>query len=992
MRSGETWTQQAKLLAVDGARDDNFGLSVALDGNMAVVGARHNDELADNAGAAYVFERSGDTWTQQTKLLASDGEIDDLFGRQVALEGNTIIVTAALADPEGVRGAGAAYVFTHDGTDWAEQAKLVASDAGEGDLFGSSVALAGDTVLISARNRDGDDGGIYVFSRSGGSWTEQAIISNPDRETAGLRFGTPVAFDGVTVLAGADFAIVGGRPLGAAYTYELVGDNWTQQDRLTRTIVSAAEDHFGTAVAVHNGTTVIGVPQANDQGEDSGSAYVFVGARDVWTQQAKLLPNDGALLADFGRAVSVDEDTAVIGAPLATDSGIDSGAAYVFVRDGDSWAQQAKLLATDRVSGDLFGAAVVVDDDTALIGAEGHDASGDAAGAVYIFVRTGEVWTQQAKLLALDGSAGDLFGFSVDLDGDSAIVGALFDDALGVNAGSAYVFERSGGIWLQAAKLLASDGSANNQFGKTVAIDGETVLVGAPRYDDPDQGQKAGAVYAFYRKAGIWSERERLRALGGFGGDRFGGSVALDGDHALIGAVGRPDSPSEARTNSGAAYIFERRGLSWLRQRKVLTAESARSRDQFGTAVAINGQDLIVGVPLDDQAVQQAGAAFVFSLGIFPAGITVPDVDDDGVDDLALLRPGSVIGGVLSGKTADEIFTAELFEARFSGLEAAVVPDLNGNNGAELAVLGLRDDDSTVVRLWDTRTGAKLRNVSLLGPGQQPIALVVVPDGVGTTGRGIGVLARRKSDGLIFVHLRDAITGAAIGNVKFFDQGFKAVDATVLPDLDLDGVPELAVLAIRLADERYLVEIRNVRNAPKPRRVWFRGPGTEPVALATTADVDRNGVPELGVLGIRSSDQRLFVERRNAIGPRNTVRRWMAPTLSAPIDFAVVPDSDADGTPEYAVLAQRCCDARFAVDVQNAAGQPNRNTIWYRPKLFGQVTWLSPQSILSLGDTDDNGVFDFGVLATREIDGRVRLELRNSRGETFPRSRWLTPE
>jgi hypothetical protein len=396
-----TWSaapiEAAKIIALDGAAGDQFGYSVALSGDTAVIGARFDSDDVNGleSGSAYVFIRTGTTWSQQAKLTASDGMARDWFGVRVAISGDTAVVTAD-ADDDDVNGvdSGSAYVFTRSGTTWSLQAKLTAADGAPVDLFGYSVALSDDTAVFGAKFDDDDINGVK-----------------------------------------------------------------------------------------------------------SGSAYVFVRSGTTWSQQAKLTAADGKPGDEFGYSVALAGDTVVVTANADDDDvkGTDSGSAYVFTRSGAIWSQQAKLTAADGAAGDLFGVRSAVYGDTALIGARFTDDSGDDSGSAYVFTRSGAVWSQQAKLTAADGAAGDDFGYSVSISGDSALVGAQSDDnnINGVDSGSAYLFTRSGTTWSQYAKITASDGSAGDQFGGRVAISGNTAIIGARLVDDDVNRENSGAAYVF---------------------------------------------------------------------------------------------------------------------------------------------------------------------------------------------------------------------------------------------------------------------------------------------------------------------------------------------------------------------------------------------------------------------------------------------------------------------------------------------------------------
>jgi hypothetical protein len=354
------------------------------------------------------------------------------------------MIVGAHKEATGATDAGAAYVFIRSGTSWSQQAKLQASDLQEYDRFGWSVAIDGDTIVVGAYLEDTaafEAGALYVFTRSGTTWSQQAKLQTSDAQ-ANDRLGDAVAIDGDT--------IVGGTPY----------------------------DDNGTAYSV-------------------GAAYVFTRSGTSWSQQAKLVASDAAANDEFGYSVSIDGDTMVAGA-RGEDTGANAaGAVYVFTRSGTSWSQQAKLVVSGTVTAfDQFGQSVSIDGDTMVVGAHNeNNTGGSGAGAAYVFTRSGTTWSQQAKLVASDAAANDEFGYSVSIDGDTMVAGAWYEDTGGSNAGAAYVFTRSGTTWTQAKKIVASDAQANDQFGRSVSISSNTVVAGA-WYEDTG-GTDAGAAYTF---------------------------------------------------------------------------------------------------------------------------------------------------------------------------------------------------------------------------------------------------------------------------------------------------------------------------------------------------------------------------------------------------------------------------------------------------------------------------------------------------------------
>lgn len=350
-------------------------------------------------------------------------------------------------------------------------------------------------------------------------------------------------------------------------------------------------DRFGRAVAIDGDTALIGADRNDTNGADAGAAYVFIRSGTGWVQQAKIVAKDGQSGDYFGRSVALDGDTALIGADDEDTGGTDAGAAYVFTRSGTDWVQREKIVANDAESYDHFGRAVALDGNTALIGADGEDTGGASAGAAYIFTRFGTNWSQQAKIQAEeDKSFGDAFGGSVALDGDTALIGAGGEDADDVtDAGAAYVFTRSGAKWSQRQKLVAEDKEARDAFGRSVALDGDTALIGADGEDTG--GTDAGAAYSFTRSGTDWVQR-KIVAKDKKAQGRFGRSVAIDGDTALIGG--------DTDGNAGDVYLFTRSDAGWDESEKIQVGDENRGTGDYYRPMAIDGNIILIGADGDD--------------------------------------------------------------------------------------------------------------------------------------------------------------------------------------------------------------------------------------------------------------------------------------------------------------------------------------------------------------------------------------------------------
>jgi len=475
--------------------------------------------------------------------------------------------------------AAAQYPLTIDPV--AQQAYLKASNTGAGDEFGYAVAVSGDTVVVGAwreasnakgvngnqaSNSATGSGAAYVFVRSGGLWTQQAYLK---ASNTGVNdsFGCAVAISGATMVVGA-----------------------------------MGESSNATGV---NGN------QNNEIGGGSGAAYVFVRSGGTWSQQAYLKASNTGVNDMFGCAVAVSGDTVVVGAYAedsnaigvngnqADNSASESGAAYVFARSGGTWTQQAYLKASNAEAGDNFGWTVAVSGDTAVVGAllEGSDATGvngnqannDAvdSGAAYVFVRTGSTWSQQAYLKASNAESGDAFGHAVAISGETVVISAIWEasNATGVNgnqannsafdSGAAYVFVRTGIAWSQQAYLKASNTGTADNFGQSVAISGDTVVVGAYFEDSNatdvngnqtnNSAAESGAAYIFVRSGGVWSQQVYLKASNTAVFDLFGFSTAVSGDIVVVGAISEDSNATgvngnqtdNSAANSGAAFIFD---------------------------------------------------------------------------------------------------------------------------------------------------------------------------------------------------------------------------------------------------------------------------------------------------------------------------------------------------------------------------------------------------------------------------------------------------
>ena len=375
---------------------------------------------------------------------------------------------------------------------------------------------------------------------------------------------------------------------------------------------AAASDYFGFSVSISGDTALVGAHGDDDNGSDSGTTYVIRYNGSNWVEEAKLTASDGAASDSFGISVSISSDTVLVGAMADDDNGSNSGSAYVFRYNGSNWVEEAKLTASDGAASDFFGLSVSISSNIVLVGAYGDDDNGSVSGSAYVFRYNGSNWVEEPKLTASDGAASDHFGFSVSISGDTALVGAYEDDDSGPVSGSAYVFRYNGSNWAEEMKLTASDGAASDFFGRSVSISGDTALVGS--LADDDNGSSSGSAYVFRYNGSNWVEEAKLTASDGVAGDYFGRSVAIFGDIVLVGA----DEDDDNGSQSGSAYVFRYNGTNWVEEAK-LTASDGAALDYFGRSVSTSSGTALVGSLLDDDNGSESGSAYVFGEPARPA-------------------------------------------------------------------------------------------------------------------------------------------------------------------------------------------------------------------------------------------------------------------------------------------------------------------------------------------------------------------------------------
>ena len=436
-------------------------------------------------------------------------------------------------------------------------------------------------------------------------------------------------------------------------------------------------DYFGRSVSTAGDYALVGAYEAGNGGP--GSAYIFHYNGITWVEEAKLTASDGQAGDEFGESVAISGDYALIGAHEDDDHGPQSGSAYIFHYNGSIWVEEAKLTASDGAEDDVFGQSVSLSGDYALIGAPGD---GGYTGSAYIFHYDGSLWVEEARLRASDGAEADYFGHSVSLSGNYALIGAFFDDDNGSGSGSAYVFHFDGSSWVEEAKFTASDGEGGEYFGYSVSLSGDRALIGA--YNDSQNGiGSVGSAYIFYHDGSTWVEEAKLTDGTGVGYHRFGWSVSLSGEYALIGSY----SDEDLGPSSGSAYIFRYDGADWLEEAKLLASDGTEY-DYFGWSASLSADHALIGATGDGN-----GTAYVYS-GFLRAEPAIPC---DSIDQFqARCNSGSTVQArvVLFNSTE---YAGEEVIMDVDGLEYPLTVVTNGTHSkAQLQLTGQTPGDHTV--------------------------------------------------------------------------------------------------------------------------------------------------------------------------------------------------------------------------------------------------------------------------------------------------------
>jgi hypothetical protein len=649
----DEYALQAKLRPDDAAPHMRFGTSVAIEGDRIVVGAPGRND-ADGEGAAYVFIRRGLGWVQELKLDAMNGAATDgRFGYSVAVDGSIVAVGAPYDDEQGSN-AGAVYLIEILGPHTIRQEKITIDSAAPSDFFGWSLALSPDFLVVGAPFKN-DDGAVFAYKRKTKlpSWSDVKTIT-PSPE-AHERFGFAVSVSDDRIVVGAPYADDAGEKSGAAYVYSyhslgILQYEWVLEVRLTG---HAEKQYYGHAVAIRGTRLVVGAPRYSTDLQQFGIYYIYRRLRMSWIEDGDTLFCANQPVDKVGFSVALTDSDVVAGAPGKDAGAINDGAATLIRKSDGTWRSHLWFDGNEDPYRHL-NRNVAMDGDTAVAG--GNDRHGSV---VFVFRRYGNGWLYTMTLWSIDTPGGGTFGTSVAMDGDTLVVADQYYNITGATyEGAAYVFSQIDSSWDFARKLTSPQAQEKNYFGSSIAIHEDTIVVGesnAPdggaawvfsgadwavseplltgpyfldpegRYGssvavngnriavgDPYDGETApftGAVYVFYHYADGWDcVRKILDEWVDPYQTKFGTSLAMSESFL---AVGTPYAKNNKGESTGAVFMYEHQGVDFTIH-SGLFASSGNDTDQFGFAVSIYDDLLVVGAPGVDGAYPNTGAAYLF--------------------------------------------------------------------------------------------------------------------------------------------------------------------------------------------------------------------------------------------------------------------------------------------------------------------------------------------------------------------------------------------
>ena len=728
------------------AENDYFGSAVAISGARAVVSAYGDDTESPNAGRAYAYDlESGTPGQPVAELFLPGAEENDWFGNAVAIDGAIVVVGAEAADA-GAYNAGSVAVFDLlSNTPGAPVVVLTNPDPQENEYFGTSVSISGDLV-IAGEYRDhtvvNGGGACHVFDLAGGTPVPVMLSLSKAIPEDSDYFGNAVAISGGMVLAGAWYDDLEREDAGSCYVFDLLSATPGTAVRVLGSPMALSKDHFGSSVGISGDLVVVGSPDSDSGATAAGQFIVYdLGSTSPKTPIATVRNPTPAIDDQFGSAVAISGNLIVVGAEGDDMGAEDAGVVHVFDLTSESPEEPVLTVPNPEPSaGDRFGRSVSISGGRFVVGVPEDDGSGAEAGRAYVFDLSSP--TPQSPVVVLNSpnpAAGDQFGSSVAIEGDRIVVGSVSDDDGATDAGTSYVFELGSGTPGVPVFILGNPTpQLGDRFGVSVAISGDRVVVGAD--SDDTAASNAGSAHVFdLAGATPGVPVITLNHPGAASDDHFGHAVAISGSRVVSGAMS-VDGP----TDSGRVYVFNLESPTPAVPTASVAKESGNSGDLFGSSVAASGVIVVVGTPSDDRTEPDKGAAYVF-------GPAAPEIAVKGPLGVVLENGGmSDFGAVAMGPGGGGTLEFTILNTGITGLGIQNVTMTGGDLGdfivdtAGMAATVPADDDTTFrVSLNPSASGTRMATLRIESSDEDEN-----PFEIQLTGRGLSPFDDTDSDGL----------------------------------------------------------------------------------------------------------------------------------------------------------------------------------------------------------------------------------------------------
>jgi hypothetical protein len=564
---GFTWQKEATLIPSDITSYGCFGYSISLSNNRALIGDFGNFNVETESGSAYLFEFDGIRWTEVHKFKSSQKAFGEFYGYSVSIDGDRAAIGALKYDDtvNNITDVGAVFIYDYSEGNWIETQRLTPIDSHSNQYFGYSVSLNDSRLLVGSPEDFDNDifGSAYLFDLAGSNWTQTQKINASDAINHDS-FGKIVKLNN-------DRAVIGAHGTESVYIFNNDGSTWIESQKITA-FDSTGNDVFGKSLDMFGDRIVVGAYKNNNK----GSAYVYDYNGLNWTFNTKLESGDGVNDDNYGYAVALSGQSVLVGAPRDDDRGENSGSIYSYAYTGANWGNTQKYITQVSSYKDEFGSAIAVSNTRAIIGSPNDNETGSA----YIYDFDGSSWIQSQKLFASDAEANDLFGKSVSILGDIAVVAAFNDDnSNGSNAGAVYVYKYIGNKWEEIQKIIAPSANTSFYFGVTLVLSDTSLFI-----------REDAGVYIYQNNGIEWIYSETLTVpLGTNNRTLLGNSISVDGNKVLIGDV----LDNENGDYSGAAYIFEYNGNNWIETDKLLPSEIG-NESLFGASVNLKDNRAVV--------------------------------------------------------------------------------------------------------------------------------------------------------------------------------------------------------------------------------------------------------------------------------------------------------------------------------------------------------------------------------------------------------------